>query len=387
MAEIICKENFRLCESKFRITKIGQAHYVTGLSISDNKMPHAPKSLKKKLRQQLYYCKKFGIKNHLIKTTGEDFAMQSGINRIHGMICYISHIEKKPIFLQEWRDLLARDKCTIKYTSYRYSLPLALSTKLVDDTKEQAPKGIVFYVDETEICIKSMNKTYLAIAFTAIESDKVKDIAIDIETMLDNYLANPFTGSDKNKLKQNKLHFADADHELKGECIKYLCTTNLKTYLAYGSLNESKKPQYQKLYINLISKIMKLVLSKKIYDGLTMIFNFEQNNKVDLKEIKNTLNRCLENLEFHNSKRPGALSKVSFVAKNEEYPLTAPDFMLGVFNQYITADRTGNNGSPVFEDRMFEELRDMYTLILNTDNNIRFTRKNPFKVSPSKENV
>ena len=80
---------------------------MTGLSISDN-TPHAPRSFKKKLRQELYYCKKFGIKSHLLKLLGgsneeclmggEGIEIQRGINRIHGTVCYVSHIEESPSF-------------------------------------------------------------------------------------------------------------------------------------------------------------------------------------------------------------------------------------------------------------------------------------------------
>lgn len=61
---ILEEEGFRLSERKFRITKPGQAHYVTGLSVTDFR-PRAPKKMKRRLRQELYYCKKFGIKEHI----------------------------------------------------------------------------------------------------------------------------------------------------------------------------------------------------------------------------------------------------------------------------------------------------------------------------------
>jgi len=47
--------------------------------------------------------------------------------------------------------------------------------------------------------------------------------------------------------------------------------------------------------------------------------------------------------------------------------------MLGIFRGYVNNNKHGS-----FEQRMFEKLRDQYTLILNADNNVRYIRKNPF---------
>ena len=53
--KVIEDEGFQINEEKFRYTKIGQAHYVTGLSISDVAGPHVPRRMKHRLRQELYY--------------------------------------------------------------------------------------------------------------------------------------------------------------------------------------------------------------------------------------------------------------------------------------------------------------------------------------------
>ena len=42
LADIVEAEGFRLSPHKFRVTKLGQAHYVTGLSVTDAISPHVP---------------------------------------------------------------------------------------------------------------------------------------------------------------------------------------------------------------------------------------------------------------------------------------------------------------------------------------------------------
>ena len=58
LEEILHKHGFVLNAGKFRITKPGWHHFVTGLSVETN-IPRIPKKMRKKLRQELYYCRKF----------------------------------------------------------------------------------------------------------------------------------------------------------------------------------------------------------------------------------------------------------------------------------------------------------------------------------------
>lgn len=115
---ILSEEGFCLSERKFRITKPGQSHYVTGLSVSDPKLPHAPRVMKKNLRQELYYCGKYGIVDHLSRI-GIDETIQKGINRIDGFVRYVSHIEKEalPHLRSDWGNLLNKEGLEISYTT------------------------------------------------------------------------------------------------------------------------------------------------------------------------------------------------------------------------------------------------------------------------------
>ena len=384
--DIILAEDFQPCESKFRVTKKGQAHYVTGLSVSDTKMPHAPRALRKKLRQELYYCNKFGIKSHFTKTNVKGNIIQSRINQLHGMVCYIYHIEGRPDLLKQWCLLLQHNQCEVSYKTSQ-SRPHEPSLNLVEQVsleltsileiqkKQNEYKRIEFYIDETEISHTSYK--YLAIAFCAINSDVKKTVSIDIKSILDEYIANPYTGSDKNALKKENLHFNTADYELRKNCAKYLCKKDFKTYISYCK----NTGNYSDSYIKLINKLLPRVLKKKEYREVKIIFNFEQNNKVETYQIKRAIGMIM--LCNHSS-----LYEINIVDKSD-FLVTIPDFMASVFNQYITAvathDETKNHS---FQIRMFEEFRQRYTSILNADKNIWYAGNDRYDASEeTKENV
>ena len=60
------KMGFLLNEQKTRIQRPGQQQTVTGIVV--NEKLSIPADYRRKLRQELYYCKKFGIQEHLQKT-------------------------------------------------------------------------------------------------------------------------------------------------------------------------------------------------------------------------------------------------------------------------------------------------------------------------------
>jgi retron-type reverse transcriptase len=52
--QILNKYHFRLHKDKTRFSKRGQAQYVTGLSVSNDKHPRIPRPIKRKLRMELH---------------------------------------------------------------------------------------------------------------------------------------------------------------------------------------------------------------------------------------------------------------------------------------------------------------------------------------------
>lgn len=94
--EIISEERFCVNEGKIKFYKRGVKQYVTGLTIANG--VNVSKKYRKDIGSHIYYCRKFGVENHLKKITQKD-ERQTGILVFHdwlyGHICFIQSINKK----------------------------------------------------------------------------------------------------------------------------------------------------------------------------------------------------------------------------------------------------------------------------------------------------
>jgi RNA-directed DNA polymerase len=66
---IVELHGFKLREDKARTQWRGKSQYVTGLSVADPTGPRAPARMKRRLRLELYYAKRFGLSNHLYQSS------------------------------------------------------------------------------------------------------------------------------------------------------------------------------------------------------------------------------------------------------------------------------------------------------------------------------
>ena len=69
VGSVLASLNLRINEKKLRIRKPGQRQQVTGVIV--NEKLQAPKEMRKKLRQSVYYIEKYGLASHLEKTENE----------------------------------------------------------------------------------------------------------------------------------------------------------------------------------------------------------------------------------------------------------------------------------------------------------------------------
>ena len=82
---------FLLNEQKTRIQKQGQQQSVTGIVV--NEKPNASTAYRRKLRQELYYCQKFGVAEHLRKA---DLTMstEAYLQHLLGKVNYVLQIRE-----------------------------------------------------------------------------------------------------------------------------------------------------------------------------------------------------------------------------------------------------------------------------------------------------
>ncbi|MGH8645929.1 MAG: reverse transcriptase family protein [Gammaproteobacteria bacterium] len=352
VAGIVEGEGFRLARKKFRITKNGQAHFVTGLSVSDPVAPHVPRRFKRRLRQELYYCRTFGIGEHLKKIEAPSY--QKGINRIDGSVRFTASIETKhaELLRKTWSDALAAESATVSY-ALQHNMVAAEATLLVDEAE-----------------LERDGNRLLAIACVTTEQiDLLKSAAI---VLLRQHQVDPFSPGRKGTLKSKGLHFADAPEELRYQFVALLAYLPFRGYLAFGSLE--KFGNYEQLYLALLNSI--LPRRFRDYDRARLTLLFEQNPRISRGQLEGVVRMLYDDHERRNERRPIVCPAIVIGTKQDQPAISIPDFLLGVFSRYF-----GSAPDERSTDRLrFERLRDKFRHIANIDTGEVFSRRHPLDV-------
>lgn len=96
--------NFKLNFNKIRNRKQGQCQEVTGIVV--NEKLQAPKKIRKKLRQEIYYIKTLGLEKHL-ENIGINIETQDKyIDRLIGKLNFVLFINKKDSQIREYLNVL-----------------------------------------------------------------------------------------------------------------------------------------------------------------------------------------------------------------------------------------------------------------------------------------
>lgn len=98
---------FLLNEQKTRIQRPGTRQCVTGIVV--NEKPNLPGDYRRNLRQELYYCRKFGIEAHLQKI-GLDIPEETYRMRLLGKVSYALQVRPEDQELRNAKTWLERQK-------------------------------------------------------------------------------------------------------------------------------------------------------------------------------------------------------------------------------------------------------------------------------------
>lgn len=352
---ILAAGGFTVADDKTRRSKIGQAHFVTGLSVSDPKQPHVPREMKRRLRQELYYSRKFGALDHFRRLgTNDDLVMQEQFNRLDGMVKFVAHHEpeRSARLRSEWT---AISKQSGMRRSFR--------------PKGQDRSPFHIFIDEAELT--KGDDAILALAFCVtqhgpqmmVESGEVLGVALD----------DLWADGDRNALEKRGLHFADATEDLRLAYVTRLATMPFEGYVAMARVGEPSA--YESTYLRLLDSMLERRLMAA--ESQFAFFVFEKNNKVPEQKVKTTVLAAQARLQARNDRRPRGVGG-EFVAK-PDLRISAPDFLLGVLGRYLRS-KPAALGAPEPRDRlMFERLRDKYRLILDVDAGMEFSRRRPIE--------
>jgi len=347
---------FKLNEKKTHTSKLGQAHFVTGLSVSEPDRPRIPKKMKRKLRQELHYANKYGVVDHLYQIGTPDKLIQNGINRLDGTVRYISFIEKEkfPSLRRDWRQLLKDEKLGVGYASHK---------------KEKSDRAYIF-VDESEF--EWDGKRYLAIALSITKDPN--EIEISANAILRKYLADPFSDGDVDRIRREGLHFVAVPEDLRINFVEDLQTLPVENYIAFCRLDDPN--DYKSKYMYLVKKVFPHRLM--YFENGFLDIRFEENSKISESELQDTIQDMRLQQMLLKGRYPKYLA-VSSGSKSDFLHFSAPDFVLGVWNRYAKLPEL-KSGKPLPRNMLlFERIRDRVRVILNADNGIVFSRKRPFK--------
>lgn len=92
ITKILKKHGFKVNKEKTRVLKQNKSQKVTGIVV--NKKINVPKKIKKELRQEMYYIKKFGLIEHMNKVGISNETTFKYICRLLGKINFVITIEK-----------------------------------------------------------------------------------------------------------------------------------------------------------------------------------------------------------------------------------------------------------------------------------------------------
>lgn len=344
---ILSRHGFLLSERKFKKSKRGQAHFVTGLSVSESDYPHVPRKLKHRLRLELHFCEKFGLDRHALNLREDP---RKTFLRLAGMVKYVSFIERrKSESIQKQWDCISGG-CS--------------GPALYKTTGSKANRDHSIIVDESEFVVGDVH--YLAICFVRIADLKKTEDAIAV--LLGDYLTKPGAKGNLDKLQRIGVHYTDAHFDLRTHTLD-LMADNLP-WSASIHFGELKAPSlYKHTYLKLFSDAVRQELITS--DGCGLEILAERNDKIKATPLARIVEAEYFRLETGGGRRPGAPPSIRVVEKAVARSLTLPDFVLAAFRNY--AELVANES--VLD---FERIRDRVRYVHDADSDSYYTRKRPF---------
>ncbi|WP_200913190.1 reverse transcriptase family protein [Methylobacterium sp. Leaf106] len=346
---------FRLAEGKTKTSEHGQAHYVTGLSISDPSSPHAPREKKRRLRQELYYAHKFGLNSHFQRieaATTKD--QQQNVNRLDGLVKFVAYHEPRQVgrLKPVWANILASSGARPSFEPRRRNgPPFCIS---IDEAEFQNDQGTV-------------------LALGMVVSQHQDQLVSAASEVLNRWLADPWAVGNRLAINKRGLHFTDASEDLRAEFVIRMQTLPFEGYISFGQLSDSS--EYEATYLRLVGSIIKRRLMAA--DSESVLFLIEENSKISQNKVLFLIDQEFNELKLSNNRRPNKIT-IQFRHK-PDLNISFPDFILGILGKYLRSKDAKPN-APMPRDRLlFERLRDRYRLILDADTKAEFSRRRPIE--------
>lgn len=344
---ILERHGFRLSERKFKKSKRGQAHFVTGLSVSERDYPHVPRRMKHRLRMELHFCERFGISFHAEKI-GEDF--RKTYLRLEGMVKYVAFIERRKSadIIDQWQRILDGQRGPISHARI--------------EAKKHSDRFVV--ADETEFAVDGTQ--YLALCFVRITN--LERIEEALQILLGDYLTKPGAKGNLDVLQAVGIHYTDAHFDLRTSTLD-LMTDFLDWSASIHFARLSSPKDYKATYLKLFADaIRQEYMTSDEWDLHVLV---ERNDKVKIPSLAAIVEAEYQRAVTEDARRPKSLPSVRSLKKATSASVTLPDFVLATFRNYAKL---------VPDDRVldFERIRDRVRYVHDIDSDSYYSRKRPF---------
>lgn len=353
--QVLEKHGFRANRSKFRKSKRGQKHYVTGLSISEPDWPHAPKTLKRRLRQELYYIRKYGWPNHY-EHLSSSATEQSEINRIDGTVNYVASIEAKggAELRRAWKEIsLAND------------IERSFSPRPLVSLRRSR-----WYVDESELVDRHGQRL---LAVCAVDILEVEAFELAVARLIAEELGDAFSIERSVTYLSKGLHWSELSWRLREKVIAILSVTPLRSIIAMSALDGSLS--YVDVYTRLLARVCNAKM-RSSDDATVDVFVERNSSKVSEQVAIESIASVYRSLVDKNERRPVSQPTVKVFSKGEVLALAVPDILLGVLGSYASS-RSGPTNEAV-KVQFFEKLRSKYAVIFHDEEGMVYHSKRPF---------
>ncbi|MEO6609374.1 MAG: reverse transcriptase family protein [Aestuariivirga sp.] len=336
----IRQNGFRIATDKTRRTRRGQAHFVTGLSISDSQFTHVPREMKRGVRQELYYAEKFGISEHFDRLgIGYGDYFQTSINRLDGLVKYVSFHEPQlaSTFRARWSRILASANARPSFAP-----------------KQQSRTPFSINVDEAEFK-KPDGTNFLVLAMSA--SQHQDQIERSLDDVLQKVTSDIWEAGKTSSYQKNGLHYAEATEDLRLSVVEAMQALPFEGFVEMAKLDSPAK--YEATYLGILSSMIERRLMAS--ESQHAFIRIESNSKVSQSKIKSTIQEVYLRLKAENNRHPLGFT-ITFVNK-PDLGISVPDFLLGVLAKFLKTS-PGALSKPIPRDHLlFERIRDKYKWI------------------------
>ena len=349
---ILNSNGFKVNKKKTIYRKRGQAFYVTGLSISEDR-PRIPKKWKKKLRQDIYYIIKFGIINHCEKNNIRTNRVQRVINNISGKLGYLKKIEPK-IYQTTYPKWIGYLKSINKKVTY------------LRNEKLYKPIEYSYYIDEMQ------HEGFLFLCLCKVKNKE--RIELKIENLHTAVSQNSYMPRIYGTYKNKFFHWKDMSLTARRDLAEFLATIEFDAYISCKKINKAFQKTYLRLYKNLLEKRF-----IKCDNSIVDIY-VENHDELSINILQPVTDLLYENAVNLNSKRPLENPKVKILSKTCSFNLCLPDSILGIIKQHLfLKPHTNKNELPVLESIYFRLRHKIRTFqFISKDNQQKvFTVRNP----------